>query len=643
MLVMATACTSPLTPSIEPIDGFIGETATDGIQQDVQATDLQAQDVQATDLNDLPGDLSPDIPVDTGYKPANPKLAAWLQAIIDEYITFTGEPGASLTVTMPENARFSGAAGMADLEKQTTMAPGAAFRVGSTTKPFIAVVILQLVDEGKIGLDQPISHFIPGYPKWKAVTIRDLLDMRSGIPDYISEQALWLKTIGHPGTPIKPEALLAYVKDKPLVFQPGTGCGYSDTNYILLGMLIEKITGKTAAEEIDSRVVKPLGLKHTYLETGNENDPLLVHGYIHPKQAFLMLGMPMAALALIPKDLFIKDDLIDSTRLFPPSMVWTAGGLVTTTQDMVLFMKTLLDGGLMSPESLKAMTTLGSCTILGQNVNYGLGIIGYNTPLGMAYGHGGMTYGYASFISYVPDADIAISHMHNSLPEQANYLSAEVLKIIMDTPKQDPSVCTLPKAMSIDPSDPGLTLRFKGKINADNAKSPLPGLGDIRLLTNGKWNALYGVFTSAQVTIDKYSTRLEIDSYGPAVTNKSDMSGVVISVDAKALARAGQDGDLSFDKKSPYDIVALVEDIWVDKSTNQPNRACVTDVLDINKASDLYFCDINSVDISQGKLVKFFGRLSLTNRISDINAYMNPFGMARCNCPDKDGKWSACP
>jgi len=632
-----TSCTSDLTPSIEPADGFIGENTTDSIQQDINSGDISE-----LSENDIASDVAGDIAQDTGYQPPKPELSAWLQAILDEYITFTGEPGASLTIKMPENVRFSGAAGLADLNKKTPVSPDSAFRTGSTTKPFVAVVVLQLVDEGKLILDGQLGDILPEYPKWKSITVRDLLDMKSGIPDYIGEQALWLKTIGHPDKPVTPAELLAYVKDKPLQFQPGQGCGYSDSNYILLGMIIEKVTGNTAAKEIDTRIVKQLGLKHTYLETGNEHDTSLVHGYIHPKQAFMMLGLPAAAIGLIPKDLFIENDLIDSTNLFPPSIVWTAGGLVTTTQDTVVFMKTLLDGGLMSPESLKAMTTFGACTILGEGVNYGLGLIGYDTPLGMAYGHGGMVYGYTASTNYVPDADIAISHMHNSLPEQSTYLDWEVMRLALVTPKQPPSVCGLPTAMSVAPPSPGITLRFKGVINPDKINAPKQGLSNIRLLLDNKWNPLYGIFSSAKVTTDQYSTRLEIDSYGPPVTNKSSLSGAIISVDKKAVARIDANGVLTFDKTSPYDIVAFTQDIWMNNTTHQANKICITGVLDRAKTSTLYFCDKDSLDFSQNKDIKVFGKFAITMQASDIKAYLSPVGIARCNCADNNGKWSPC-
>ncbi|MBM4396776.1 MAG: beta-lactamase family protein, partial [Deltaproteobacteria bacterium] len=172
---------------------------------------------------DTPGDPAAGDPT-----PVDPATQARLQAILDEYLVFAREPGLSLAVRMNGDGMWGGAGGVADLVAAKPMEFDSAFRVGSNTKPYVVVAVLQLAEEGRLAIDDPISKHVPGYPAWGDITLRQLMGMRSGVPDYLSDFAFWADVLADPGRTFAPADLLGYVSKKPLDFAPGQGCAYSN-------------------------------------------------------------------------------------------------------------------------------------------------------------------------------------------------------------------------------------------------------------------------------------------------------------------------------------------------------------------------------------------------------------------------------
>ncbi len=220
------------------------------------------------------------------------------------------------------------------------------FRVGSVTKTFTATVVLQLVEEGKLRLDGALADYLPGVvPRGDEVTIRHLLQHRSGLANY-TDYPSWLeRALRSPS--LHPIDILRFAASKPLAFKPGSRPSYSNTNYIALGLVIEKVTGATYAQELEQRIFRPLGLEHTELP-GTRRLPDLDDAGINP---------------IVP---------------------WAAGAIVSNVRDLSRFYSALLSGRILSNASLATMKK----TIYGA----GLGIFATELPCGPAWGHDGFMF-----------------------------------------------------------------------------------------------------------------------------------------------------------------------------------------------------------------------------------------------------------
>jgi D-alanyl-D-alanine carboxypeptidase len=229
------------------------------------------------------------------------------------------------------------------------------FRAGSVTKSFIGTVALQLVAEHRLGLDDKLDQVLPGViPAGTGITVRDLLDHRSGLVDVLT-------TFPRPGTPDfldlrwktwTPSELIARVADKPLQFTPGSEARYSNTNYMLLGLIIERITGRPYSEAVEHRIIRPLHLHDTSFPQGI--DPFVHGSHAH---GYMAVQQPDGS-----------TPLVDVTT-FNPTIMWGGGEIISSTSDLNRFFDALLGGRLLPPDLMKQMHVTGKDSI------YGLGII----------------------------------------------------------------------------------------------------------------------------------------------------------------------------------------------------------------------------------------------------------------------------
>jgi D-alanyl-D-alanine carboxypeptidase len=241
------------------------------------------------------------------------------------------------------------------------------FRVGSVTKTFTATIVLQLVDEGKVGLSDTLEEHLPGaVPRGDEITIRRLLQHQSGLVNY-TDFTPWLKGASRsPST--RPIDLLRFAGSKPLVFAPGTQWSYSNTNYIALGLVIEQVTGRSYAGELEQRLFQPLGLDATEL----------------PQTRLLPdLGDDDTA-SLLP--VIRKGDPYYDVDWANPVVSWAAGGIVSNARDLARFYSALLSGGILSDVSLGRMK---NTVAAGHEGGYGLGIASIGVRCGRKWGHGG--------------------------------------------------------------------------------------------------------------------------------------------------------------------------------------------------------------------------------------------------------------
>ena len=261
------------------------------------------------------------------------------------------------------------------------------FEIGSNTKTMIATVSLQLVAEGRLRLDEPVGNLLPGTNSassgGNAITLRMLLQHTSGLYSY-TDPAFMAGVIAHPRARHRPEQLVAAALRHPLTFAPGTGWAYSDTNYLMVGMILQRVTGRTPADLIRDRIARPLGLRHTYLLTGAESDtgPGYAHGYLGTFTG------PTTQPTI---------HYTDVSTWALGSFAGTAGGVVSTAPELSRFLSALLGGRLLPPAQLAAMKTTVSAGA-GTGIDYGLGIMRTDTPCGTVWGHTGSTFGHDSYM-----------------------------------------------------------------------------------------------------------------------------------------------------------------------------------------------------------------------------------------------------
>ncbi|MET8702043.1 serine hydrolase domain-containing protein [Kitasatospora sp. NPDC004723] len=302
-----------------------------------------------------------------------------VQQRLDALVKEDGMPAALATVKGRDGRSRTYTAGVGDLATGARVPVDGQIRAGSNTKAFTAVVVLQLVAEGKVDLDATVDSYLPGLLRGegidgRTITVRQLLQHTSGLPDYMNAPALAdFTTIQY--RYFEPRELLDEALAQKALFPAGTGWDYNNTNYLVAGLIIQKVTGRPFGEEVTTRVIDRIGLHHTYVPaagdmTIHEAHP---HGYLRTA--------PDAP-------------LVDYTEM-DTSMAWAAGAVVSTNTDLNTFYGALLEGRLMPAAQLAQMLTTVPAEFLGPGIRYGLGI--QSRPLtcgGLAWGHGGTSPGH---------------------------------------------------------------------------------------------------------------------------------------------------------------------------------------------------------------------------------------------------------
>jgi D-alanyl-D-alanine carboxypeptidase len=311
-----------------------------------------------------------------------------LQQALDKLVS-DGVPGAiALQRQGPQERRA--ASGVADLETKRPIRATDRFRIGSITKSFVSTVVLQLVGERRLSLDDSVERWLPGVvPHGDAITVRVLMNHTSGLYDYL-DGPFTLQLLHDPLTTVQPLQAVQYAVAHPPLFAPGTRYSYSNTNYILLGMIVAAVDKAPAQRQMASpafdvyrRIIGPLRLWHTSFPL---TDPDIhrrhAHGYLMdlPPE----LGFPA---------------ILDTTR-FNPSAAWTAGAIISTLDDIADFHHALFTGALLRPDQQRELQT----TVPGDaGQDVGLGVFKIQTPCGPAWGHGGGTPSHASYSAIAPD------------------------------------------------------------------------------------------------------------------------------------------------------------------------------------------------------------------------------------------------
>jgi len=305
-------------------------------------------------------------------------------------------PGAVVLVKDREGTRI-GAAGFADVGHRRAMRTNSSFRIGSVTKSFVATLVLELAQRGALRLDDSIERWLPGrVPNGGAITLRQLLNHTSGLYDYSADPRLADSMYRRP-VPWLPLSLLAVGTSHPPLFAPGTGWAYSNTNYVILGLVVQASARTSVERRLAHRILTPLHLKRTSLPRTPNLPAPFARGYLLPGAQGARSDLPRT----------------DVTGV-GARWAWTAGGAVSTAGDVARFYAALLQGRIVKQAALKEMER--PVTIDGNGNGYGLGLSLSRVGCGVSWGHNGSVPGYTSYVMNTPTADRQVVVLVNGTP-----------------------------------------------------------------------------------------------------------------------------------------------------------------------------------------------------------------------------------
>ena len=318
----------------------------------------------------------------------------------------------TVLVMQKGKAMYEKSFGLADREWNVANTNETKYRIGSVTKQFTAVCILQLAEQGKLNLDDKLSKYIPDYPKGDSITTHMLLNHTSGIINYTDLPEFWPKAI----LPLSKDSMIALFKYKPLDFSPGTKWNYSNSAYFLLGVIVEKASGKNFSEYLLKNVIEKAGLKNTAMD--NVDSVLLYRakGYAKNRQGAWEHAMPISM-----------------------EGPYSAGAMFSTVDDLYNWTKALHTNQVLSAASTQKMFTPYK-----NNYGYGIGIDSLKTH--KLVSHNGGIPGFASYLGYFPDDDICVAVISNN-GSNSTTLGRALSSIMFDLPVQIPYT---PKEVKID-------------------------------------------------------------------------------------------------------------------------------------------------------------------------------------------------
>ncbi len=375
---------------------------------------------------------------EAGAGPRSGTVGDELQAALDDWRLGDDVHGAAARVYAPGRIDWSGSSGSSDFWlSRVPFAVDDQARSGSVTKMFTAVTVLQLVEEGLLSLDATLDTYLPGLANAKVITVADLLGHRSGMPEIQLDDFFFMLTIvTDANMPIDPEAFLYKWTQGPLpvlsfrdgfefkargpVAVPGEEFNYSQPGYLALGVIVEKVTGKSLAQNFEERIFGPLGMNDSRLAGIGDRGPL---GYSN-----LFTILPVS----LPTTWFFGT----FTRI--NTAMWSAGGMISTAPDLSRFLQGVMGGELLSPESLDAMTDtrwIGDPFGSSVHMEYGLGLFRIRHKGFTTLGHGGSVPGGNAVMDYVPELDVYVTAVSNTDREfmgDNKGMTARVVEILTD-------------------------------------------------------------------------------------------------------------------------------------------------------------------------------------------------------------------
>lgn len=335
-------------------------------------------------------------------------LSARLEAILDDFRARYGFPGATAAIILPDGTLATAATGLADVETGRAMTPDTPMLAASIGKSFVAVTALALEADGVLARDHLLSAYLGNLdwfsrlPNQGAISIGDLLRHTSGLPDHVHMApfpAEMARRVTAGADALSPEGAIAFVLDAEPLFPPGAGWSYSDTGYLLLGLTIERATGRSYYDLVKALLLDPLGLDATAPSDRREITGLAV-GYTVPDNPF---GIPARTMD-------------GSGRLlWDPAMEWTGGGLVSTSPDLARWGHLLFAGEATTAPYLHWLLDGVAVSLDTPSIRYGAGIAIYDeTSRGPVWGHGGWIPGYVSSLRHYAAHGVTVAFQVNT-------------------------------------------------------------------------------------------------------------------------------------------------------------------------------------------------------------------------------------
>jgi CubicO group peptidase (beta-lactamase class C family) len=342
-------------------------------------------------------------PVST--QPSNEALTAKIDAIAAQALSVPGAAGLSIAVSRGDTVILSKGYGKADLEHDVPATADTLFRIASVTKQYTAAAIMKLAEQGKLSLDDDITTYVDFPTQGRKVTIRHLLNHTSGIKSYTDVPGFFEN--GGALKDLTPAQILDPVRELPFDFEPGEKHLYNNSGYILLGMIIEKVSGKPYAQHLQDEFFTPLKLTHTRYDTDSEIIPHRARGY----------GM--------------ENNRPVNAPHISMTIPYAAGGLLSTAGDLIAWQRALVSGRVVSPESYQQMTTPTTLNDASK-VNYGFGLqIAPDLHGRQAILHGGGIHGFNSTLAYFIDDQLSIAVISNTHAVPAGQVAHEIARFAL--------------------------------------------------------------------------------------------------------------------------------------------------------------------------------------------------------------------
>jgi CubicO group peptidase (beta-lactamase class C family) len=404
-------------------------------------------------------------PTPQGARRADPiSIRHAVDSLANAFIARQEAPGVSIVVIRGRDTLVSQGYGLADLENGVPATPHTVYRIGSITKQFTSAAVMQLVEAGRVKLDDSIGAYLPTLPaRWRPATVRQLLNHTSGVPSYTDIGPRWLKRIGET---MSPDTLVGLTANDSLWFAPGKSWRYDNTGYVVLGMLVEKVTGKAYDRYLKEKFFTPLGLSETMYCSNGPIIPHRAQGYGRDS-----LGWRNAS-------------FIDMSQPF------SAGALCSSALDLSHWNQALGSGKVVSAASYRDMT---SATGAAAPQHYGFGLVSDTLAGHRMITHGGGIPGFSTINAWFPDDSLSVTILPNAESARPDRLLNAVARLALGVPPEQP-----PKPVTLSAAElaryagqyslqlpNGATLPMRVWVDGNRLMSQATGQGPIALTPYG--------------------------------------------------------------------------------------------------------------------------------------------------------------